>query len=315
MARPPRIHYSGAYYHAMLRGNNGQLIFFSDRDRHCFYLLLEEMRHRFQCRIHGFCLMSNHVHLAIQVGNVPLSKILHTLCSRYARWINLHQDRVGHLFQGRYRAILVESDGYLMQLIRYIHLNPIRAGLCQYLNDYPWSSHLAYLGLSKLPWLTKKQVLSYFSGNSKVARMNYYQFVLSEINQDDLGEEFIVGNHDGLPILGSDDFLKKVMADEADVENKVCSFQDVVNFVCSKYGIELSLLCGNSRIQEYAKVRAIVLWLSQELKLCSFAEVARYFKRDPSGLIRSKNRLMNNKKTMQELSLLKTEIMIQRCQA
>ena len=154
MARKSRVHYPGAVYHVMLRGNRGQPIFFSDEDRCRCYLLLQEGTVRFEYRVHGFCLMDNHLHLAIQVGDIPLSKIMQNLSFRYTRWVNKHQQRLGHLFQGRYHAILVDQDSYLLELVRYIHLNPVRAKWVDRPEDYPWSSHQAYLNAEAIPWLT-----------------------------------------------------------------------------------------------------------------------------------------------------------------
>ena len=111
-----------------------------------FYHLLQEGYQRFDHRIHAFCLMSNHVHLAIEVGAIPLAPIMQNISFRYTRWINQRQKRMGHLFQGRYKALLVDQENYLSALIRYIHLNPIRAGVVKELVEFPWSSHLAYLG-------------------------------------------------------------------------------------------------------------------------------------------------------------------------
>jgi len=123
----------------MLRSNAGQAIFYNDEDRYHLYLLLQEGMSRYGHRIHGFCLMSNHVHLAVQVGEEPLSKIMQNLSFRYTRWVNRKQKRIGHLFQGRYKAILVEQDSYLLELVRYIHLNPVRAKMVRQPSAYSWS--------------------------------------------------------------------------------------------------------------------------------------------------------------------------------
>ena len=107
MARKARLHIPGGVYHVMVRGNGGQAIFFDDEDRCRFYLLLQEGTVRFGYRVHGFCLMDNHVHLALQVGKIPLAKSMQNVSFRFTRWINRRLGRVGHLFQGRYKAILV----------------------------------------------------------------------------------------------------------------------------------------------------------------------------------------------------------------
>ena len=113
MARKHRIYYPGAYYHVILRGNTQQDIFFTDNDRFRFYLLLQEGIERYGHTIHAFCLMNNHIHLLCQVDLVPLSRIIQNIAFRYARWINWSRERTGHLFQGRYKAILIDADEYL----------------------------------------------------------------------------------------------------------------------------------------------------------------------------------------------------------
>ena len=148
MARKSRIHIPGGFYHVLLRGNSGQEIFFSKEERYRFYLLIQEGISRFNYRVHAFCLMSNHVHLAIQVSDVPLSKIMQNLSFRYTLWINKQQKRMGHLFQGRYKAIIVNHESYLIGLVRYIHLNPVRAGIVKRALDYPWSGHRTYIGVN-----------------------------------------------------------------------------------------------------------------------------------------------------------------------
>jgi putative transposase len=110
MARKQRVYCPGAFYHVILRGNSGQTIFFDDKDRTRFYLLLQEGVERFGHRIHAFCLMTNHIHLAIQIADISLSRILQNLCFRYTRWVNWRQGRTGHLFQGRYKAVLIDAD-------------------------------------------------------------------------------------------------------------------------------------------------------------------------------------------------------------
>ena len=190
MARKTRIHYPGAVYHVMQRGNGGQTIFFSEEDRCRFLLLFQEATERFHCKVHAFCLLDNHLHLAIQVADVPLSKIMQNLSFRYTSWVNKKQRRAGHLFQGRYKAVLVEKDSYLLELVRYIHLNPVRAGIVGGPADYPWSGHRAYMGEEKIPWLTTEWVLEQFGEDLGTARRCYGQFVLEGVGKD-LGDGFL----------------------------------------------------------------------------------------------------------------------------
>ena len=129
MARKPRIHFPSAVYHVILRGNAGDPIFFSDLDRYRLYLIFQYAVERFNCRIHAFCLMRNHAHIVVQTGDIPLSRIMQNISLRFTKWINYSQSRTGHLFQGRYKALLIDADSYLLELVRYIHLNPVRAGI------------------------------------------------------------------------------------------------------------------------------------------------------------------------------------------
>ncbi|XSG84916.1 MAG: transposase [Methylohalobius sp. ZOD2] len=193
----------------MLRGNEGQRIFFKDEDRAHFSSLVAEGVERFGHRIHAYCWMDSHVHLAVQVAEVPLSRIMQNMAFRYTRWINRREGRYGHLFQGRYKAILVDADSYLRELIRYIHLNPVRAGLVEDPKDYPWSGHLPYLSGTGPEWLTTDWVLSQFHSHSETARARYAKFVM-----DGMGgsrrPEFQTGSAEGR-LLGDDGFIERVL--------------------------------------------------------------------------------------------------------
>ena len=129
MARRPRFHFPGATYHVMLRGNNGKAIFTSDEERCRFCFLIQEGVERFGHQIYAFCFMTNHIHLALKVNDVPLSKIIQNLSFRYTRFFNWRHNVIGHLFQGRFKSVLVDGSRYLKHLIRYIHLNPVRANM------------------------------------------------------------------------------------------------------------------------------------------------------------------------------------------
>ena len=129
MARKPRLHLPGGLYHVILRGNARQDVFLTPSDRAYFYALLAEGVVRFGYRVHAFCLMSNHLHLALQAGDSALSAGMQNLSFRYTRYLNARLGRVGHVFQGRFKAYLVDQDRYGLALVRYLHLNSVRAGL------------------------------------------------------------------------------------------------------------------------------------------------------------------------------------------
>ena len=146
MARRNRYHLPSATYHVMLRGNAGDQIFDVDQDRCKMSFLIQEGVERYGHKLLAYCFMTNHVHLAIQVGQISLSRIMQNLSFRYTRHINRRRKRIGHLFQGRFKSIMVDSERYLKELVRYIHLNPVRAGIVKLPNQYQWSSHNVYLG-------------------------------------------------------------------------------------------------------------------------------------------------------------------------
>ncbi len=207
MARKPRLHLPGGLYHVMLRGNGGQDIFFDDEDRYHLYLLIQQGVERYSHRIHGFCCMPNHLHLAIQVAEDPLSAIMQNLSFRYTRWFNKKQVRTGHLFQGRYKAILVDADNYLLELVRYIHLNPVRAGIVKKPQDYAWSGHRAYLGIETLPWLDTDWVLRQFAKRLKTCRQRYEAFVQAG-TKEGYRREFHQGGEDSR-VLADNRFLER----------------------------------------------------------------------------------------------------------
>ena len=154
MPRSPRIQFEGAYYHVFNRGVAKQAITFDERDCRTFMQLLGETVTKFQLRLFAYCLMKNHYHLFLQTLLPNLELALQRLQGEYVRYVNFRHERVGSLFQGRYKSRLVEADAYALTLIRYIHQNPVEAGIVSNPEDYPWSSYPCYVQkLPRWPWL------------------------------------------------------------------------------------------------------------------------------------------------------------------
>lgn len=282
MARKPRIHYPGAIYHVMLRGNAGEKIFFNDSNRKYFYELIADGIRRYEYRIHAFCLMSNHVHFAIQVGDRLLSSIMQNLAFRYARMINTQKGRVGHLFQGRYKAILIDSDHYIKELVRYIHLNPVRARMISNVNTYRWSSHRAYLGLEKIVWLTTDWVLSFFSEEKVEARNRYKQFI-KDVNES-MQSDLYRGNQKNHDILGDEQFLQKLRHQLILPTSYQITFDQFFDVVRKHYGIVIEELRGTSQNHRNSRIRAVVALLAKEFRIATFTSIAKFFNRDMTGL-------------------------------
>src|SRR4030066_1214400 len=177
MARPLRIQFPGAFYHVTSRGNDRKAIFKNDRDRGKFLSYCESAHESYGVKIPTFCLLDNHYHLPLETPRGNLSRVLHHLNGAYTIYYNVKRRRSGYLFQGRYRALLVEMESYCQELSRYIHLNPLRAGLVEAVEDYTWSSYPAYVGLRRKPsWLETSLILSYFSQEQRVAERKYGGF-------------------------------------------------------------------------------------------------------------------------------------------
>lgn len=220
MARPVRVEYPGAFYHITARGNERKDIFRSARDREKFLSYLQSATQRYGAAIHVYCLMSNHYHLLLETPEGNLSQIMRHINGAYTSYFNTKRRRAGHLFQGRYKGILVEADEYAEELSRYIHLNPVRAGMVEKPEDFQWSSYAAYVGKKKSPdWLVRDFILAYFDGKKEKAERKYQEFVQLGMPAaaDPLSE--VVGSF----LLGSETFIRtireKFLTDRKDDRN------------------------------------------------------------------------------------------------
>ena len=164
MARPLRLELAGALYHVTSRGDGREDIYLSDDDRQAWLETLAQVCGRFNWVCHAYCQMSNHYHLVIETPDANLSKGMRQLNGVYTQRFNRSHQRVGHVFQGRFKAILVEKDSYLLELARYVVLNPLRARMIRQLDQWPWSSYPATCGrVAKPDWLQTDFILSQFS--------------------------------------------------------------------------------------------------------------------------------------------------------
>ena len=178
MARPLRIEYQGAFYHITSRGNERKDIYKGEQDFIKFLSYLETGVKRYKAVIHVYCLMKNHYHLLLETPRGNLSQIMRHINGAYTTYFNTKRKRTGHLFQGRYKAILVDADEYIGELSRYIHLNPVRAGIVSKPEEYYWSSYQCYIGKKKTPgWLKTDFILGYFGDKTKTARGKYDWFI------------------------------------------------------------------------------------------------------------------------------------------
>ena len=206
MARPHRIEFPGAFYHVIVRGNQRQNIFINDEDRRAYLARVRRYKEEKGFILYAYVLMPNHVHLLVETADVPLSKIMQRINLTYTQYFNRKYNQVGHIFQGRYKSLLCDRDEYLLTLIRYIHLNPVRAKLVKSPRDYKWSSHNIYL-TGRKDFVDTEKVLRVFSKNMTNARRGYAYFVQDGLRE---GRDESLYRALGQQVLGNDDFAEEV---------------------------------------------------------------------------------------------------------
>ena len=210
MPRPPRIWFPEALYHLTVRGDNREPIFFVESDYRRYLKLLNEARREYDCRLFAYVLMTNHVHLMVQTGALhSVSKFMQWVNTTYTIYINKKYHRVGHIFQGRYHSVLAEKDSYALELTRYIHLNPVRAGMVRSPEQYRWSSYRAYLGKGiDQVGVDTEQMLGMISPSQTQQRSLYVQFVLEGLSmrRPILDQKTLMANR----ILGTPEFIAMV---------------------------------------------------------------------------------------------------------
>lgn len=213
MARPLRIEYPGAFYHVTSRGNERKDIFKSNTDREMFLSYLASAQEKYEAVVHAYCLMSNHYHLMIETPQGNLSQIMKYINSSYTNFFNIKRKRTGHLLQGRYKAILVEADAYAAELSRYIHLNPVRAGMVRSPEEYRWSSYSYYTERCAPSWLKTGFILGYFGTDPTQSRKDYRNYVIEKVNGGYIDP---LAGVVASTILGSEDFVRRIKENELD---------------------------------------------------------------------------------------------------
>ena len=285
MARPLRVEYPGAFYHVIHRGNAGENIFKSIRDREKFLEYLQAAVERYGIKIHTYCLMTNHYHLLVETPEANLSQAIKWVNVSYAGYFNRKQHRQGHLFQGRYKAILVDADEYLKQLSRYIHLNPIRSGMVTELDSYLFSSYPALIGQLKVPdWLESTWLLSLFGKSRKNAAKNYRDFVekidIARVKNpsEDINGGFILGGAEFV------NWVKKSFLSGREEKKDVPQLRQlrprkspdsIVAAVCREFNCEAEQILRKGAKKNTA--RDVAIYLARELSGLNSVDLGIYF--------------------------------------
>ena len=283
MPRNPRLHVPGGLYHAILRGNHRQVIFTADDDYQTFGDILSAALKRYGALLHAYCWMPNHVHLAIQISEPPLGRVMHLLASRYARSRQRRVPTTGHLFERRYRAKLVDADQYLLALVRYIHRNPVRAGLVADAAAYGWSSHRAYLGWVHTEWLVTTLTLGALGSSRDAAIAAYRTFMANESSTDEkLNISPPTGR--GKAAVPPTPQTPPVWTDQPGRAQRPRSLEDIVVEVARESDVDVVQLDSGRRLPHLAKARAEIAQRALREGVATLSQVAARLGRAPSSL-------------------------------
>lgn len=290
MGRPARIQFPGACYHVILQGNNRQDIFLTNQDRRFFLGLLKSYKERFDLAVYAYCLLPNAVHFVIETRQPNLSRVMQGFNTVYTRYFNQAHNMSGHVFQGRYKALVVDKDSHLLAVTRHVHLEPARAGMKEKPWRYPWSSADAYVewGEGERDGLVDSDpVLKLLAKNRLKQSVRYLQ-QLKDRMKDPHGEPLPTVN--GI-VVGSPAFARALAGQPPVVEeDREGVLRRILQETVAQHGIEEERLLGKSQWREIASVRKQAIYRMWKEAKAGMSEIGRLFNRTPSAvcqLIRS----------------------------
>jgi REP-associated tyrosine transposase len=278
MARRPRIFAPGLLYHVIVRGNQRRKTFRCDDDYKAYLDRLEHYRTKFHLRIYAYCLMPNHVHLLLESGSVPLGKFMQGLQQSYTQYFNRSYRKIGHLFQGRYKAIICDKDKYLLALLRYIHLNPVRARLVKRPESYVHSGHRRYLMSGTAKIIDARPILELL-GSKKA----YERFVLDGMSEDHNEAYYTVEDQ---RFLGEEGFGEEISraAGEKEQRKRKKSIEMDFKKIAKHLDTAPELLRGSDRRWEISAKRAKAVIALVREQDHSVSEVAKLLRRDQANI-------------------------------
>jgi len=257
MSRPLRIEYPGAWYHVMNRGRRREDIFLTSHDYEEFIRVLQEASEQWNLRVSAYCLMPNHYHLLVQTPDGNLSRCMRHINGLYTQRFNRFHGEDGQLFRGRYKAVLVEEDSYLLEVLRYIHRNPLRAGIVDTLDDFTWSSHRAYLSKAKKwKWLHRDLLSGMLSSKKTKRRAAYLDFVAQEEPEE---IERFYSLKKLVPVLGGASFKEWLKEEFGHLQYRkeipdsrlfAPGADKIIDLVCDRFKIKRKELMKSRRGQE-----------------------------------------------------------------
>ena len=284
MPRKPRIEYEGAFYHVITLGNQRQKIFKEPADHQKYLQLLTIYKNRYHCSLYAYVLMGNHVHILIETKDTPLSKVFQGINQTYTAYFNRKYRTVGHLFQGRYKAVLCDRENYLLALLKYIHQNPVRAKIAERLADYPWSSHHAYTGKNNpLGLVDTDPVLRLFSERKGRARKAYREFMAEP---GGLRKDEVYATIDQR-VQGSDAFAERVFREHEKTPvkpwKKEQTLDQIAEGVAKLYELRAQSLRSRERTRPLSAGRCLFT-LAAKAHGYSGSEIAGYLDKEPPSI-------------------------------
>jgi len=319
MSRPIRIAFPGAWYHVMNRGRRAEKIFFNKSDYQAFVDLLQETTEAWNIKIAAYGLMPNHYHLLVQTPEGNISRAMRHINGVYTQRFNKRHHMDGQLFRGRYKSILVSGDSYLLQLVRYIHRNPLKAGLVKDLKAYPWSSHKPYLSVAKKwDWLHKQFVLKLLTKEEKSQLKAYRRFVSADDNKD--FQKLMTGKK-WPSMLGPEDFTdwvkstyKEIKVDSEIPQTKelLVDADQILSAVCKHYNVDWNQLFVTKR-GSYNEPRCVSVYLIRKLRHDTLVDIGKHFNLDKyssvSSIIeRTKYRMKQDRKLNNRIQKLEKQL-------
>ena len=321
MPRQARLDAPGALHHIMVRGNDRAKIFRDNEDKAKFLARLGKIVEETRCAVYAWVLMDNHIHLLFRSGEKGISAVMRKVLTWYAIYFNRRHRRTGHLFENRYKSILCEEDRYLLALIQYIHLNPVRAGMVTTiieLDRYPWCGHSAVMGKRECVWMDTDYVLFQFNDTKRRARTAYRKFVEEGFRMGknpELTGGGLVRSKGGWSkvlsarrrgqreeyderILGSGDFVNAILKDAEEKQLRQIKLKragrtiaNIITEECKKRKISASEIQAGIRRQKVSETRAAIAFLGREELGLSAAEMARHLGVNTSSIVRTLDRV------------------------
>lgn len=288
MARKPRVEFAGAFYHVIARGNRRATLYHDEADYTAYLDRLERYRARDGATLHAYVLMTNHVHLLLETGDRPLSRMMQTLQFTYSQYYNRRYGKTGHVFQGRYQAILCDREAYLLELVRYLHLNPARMRVSLNPWTYRWSSHAAYLGRPSPIQVQTAAVLSSLHRQTGPALQAYRRFLCEGLTH---GHQTRFYETVDQRFLGDERFVEEAdrrtaAARDVTTRPRRVAFNTLLTAVAAAHHVTPQAILAPGRQRALVPARAMLVYFAREWGQLTARDLSRRLHRDPSMISR-----------------------------